>query len=506
MKWQSAIFLLLTSALLMSTNLHSQEYRNLPPSPPQNLEARPGLDRVLLSWTPNTESDLQGYNIYLRNGKGSYTPYNKEIFQSKEPDNRSGSPRAIRPRFKIRYFIGNLSESPSYRLRITAVDRAGNESEPSDIQVTLMQHGYPTANTYWPLENGDTQNTRRVKYVSSQTGKLREVKRNVGKSILIGPTGKWFSNITREYNSDYIISENSDIVYYYLTGRRLKRGGIQMADSAGNIIWRNAGGNNFEATSRILITHDGQLVYSTPHGLVGLGYDGFSNWFFSYPAINEYGGREELYSVNIAIDDSNNIYVVSPTGKGHCYKLDSSGNLLWKMEGWFKTRIMAPNAGDKIGIIVLDDGSILLFNKSLVSISDSGLLQWERKLYQQFGNDQTSVCLLNNGNIFLAGETTYYVFSSETGEILYQRAAPTKTTSNHVLCGGDDTIYIVRDTDYVQALSADLKIDKWRYDEDKGSLSNPVIDSDGLLYVLQSYKPRRYASIEYNALVFQIGD
>jgi hypothetical protein len=92
-----------------------------PPAPP----ATPGLEKkdsgVLLSWAPNTESDLAGYNVYrLVAGKGE--KINTELVRE--------------PRF--------FDKSPGAGLRyvsyyVTAVDQNGNESGPSREQIIILK-------------------------------------------------------------------------------------------------------------------------------------------------------------------------------------------------------------------------------------------------------------------------------------------------------------------------------------------------------------------------------
>ncbi|MEW6618037.1 MAG: CARDB domain-containing protein [bacterium] len=79
-----------------------------PPQAPTGLKATPGNKFVYLNWTANTESDLAGYNIY-----------------------RDGS--KINPTIIVGtlYWDIGLTNGQEYAYRITALDKAGNESEKS---------------------------------------------------------------------------------------------------------------------------------------------------------------------------------------------------------------------------------------------------------------------------------------------------------------------------------------------------------------------------------------
>jgi hypothetical protein len=95
--------------------------KTTPPEPP----AAPHLEKkdggVLLSWAPNTESDLAGYNVY-RLVAGKTEKINTATLRE--------------PRF--------LDENPGAELRyvsyyVTAVDQSGNESGPSREQVIILK-------------------------------------------------------------------------------------------------------------------------------------------------------------------------------------------------------------------------------------------------------------------------------------------------------------------------------------------------------------------------------
>ncbi len=83
-----------------------------PPLPPQMVDAlTKDVGRVVLSWTPNQEADLAGYNVY------QLAPF------------RQINPTLLRDPM----FVLHLSESDVPYFRVTAIDRSGNESAPSRI-------------------------------------------------------------------------------------------------------------------------------------------------------------------------------------------------------------------------------------------------------------------------------------------------------------------------------------------------------------------------------------
>jgi hypothetical protein len=104
-----------------------------PPQPPSGLEAVPGgataSDRSIdLSWTPGSDADLAGYNVY------------RQDIDSK------GAAAGTATRLNVTPVVGPAYRDQSavagrrYAYRVTAVDTAGNESAPSaDVQEILRE-------------------------------------------------------------------------------------------------------------------------------------------------------------------------------------------------------------------------------------------------------------------------------------------------------------------------------------------------------------------------------
>lgn len=101
----------------------------VPPNPPQNLTGTPGPGMVILSWDANTEPDLQGYNIYRNGQKINFTTIKN-----------------------VNFTITGLKNDEEYEFYVTAVDMAGNESEPSNI-IYIKPEPEPFRVTFIP--NGD---------------------------------------------------------------------------------------------------------------------------------------------------------------------------------------------------------------------------------------------------------------------------------------------------------------------------------------------------------------
>lgn len=69
--------------------------------------------RISVSWNHNSEADLAGYNVYLAGNSGA-VKLNDDVLSENN-------------------FAMVAGNDGNYRFRVTAVDRAGNESAPSPI-------------------------------------------------------------------------------------------------------------------------------------------------------------------------------------------------------------------------------------------------------------------------------------------------------------------------------------------------------------------------------------
>lgn len=97
-----------------------------PPLAPTAGSAHARHGKVSLTWNHNSEADLSGYNVYLA-GRSGAVKLNEEVLDQNS-------------------FVHLASNSGSYRFRITAVDRSGNESAPSPMVPVQVSVSNPTEN------------------------------------------------------------------------------------------------------------------------------------------------------------------------------------------------------------------------------------------------------------------------------------------------------------------------------------------------------------------------
>ena len=92
-----------------------------PPDAPQGLQAvsagvvENNSAAIDLSWSPNQESDISGYNVYRSSAGQAPVHVNKDLVKT--------------PTYRDRV---SIEQGVTYTYRVTAVDLRGNESKPSE--------------------------------------------------------------------------------------------------------------------------------------------------------------------------------------------------------------------------------------------------------------------------------------------------------------------------------------------------------------------------------------
>ena len=86
-----------------------------PPSPPRRLTLVAGREFLSLAWFPNSEADLAGYHVFRRRGRGDFQRLTTTATRRTSYEDRG------------------LLQGPAYSYRVTAVDRAGNQSSYSNV-------------------------------------------------------------------------------------------------------------------------------------------------------------------------------------------------------------------------------------------------------------------------------------------------------------------------------------------------------------------------------------
>jgi len=112
------------------------------PSPPENVFATPGDKEAEISWTPSVSSDVAYYKIYrltlmpVLEKEVSTSSINSILYRKVKASSEV-----------LKQKIVGLTNGVTYTFYVTAVDYAGNESDPSDyVSVTLSSTAIPSMN------------------------------------------------------------------------------------------------------------------------------------------------------------------------------------------------------------------------------------------------------------------------------------------------------------------------------------------------------------------------
>lgn len=123
---------LVESGIVQTAEVHYRD--TFAPPPPDGLVALADEGGIRLLWNAGEADDLAGYRIYRRAGAGPWEPLLAE------------------PTLEVDYEDASARPGIEYGYRVTAVDAAGNESEPGDDAVTAIPAPPPPAEA--PAEPG----------------------------------------------------------------------------------------------------------------------------------------------------------------------------------------------------------------------------------------------------------------------------------------------------------------------------------------------------------------
>lgn len=115
-----------------------------PPTIPTDIIATGGSGLIELAWTPNTEQDLLGYNVYRSNSSGgSFVKLNSSVITTSA------------------YTDNNLPGNTTYFYTVTAIDSSNNESpQTGEVFATTEEGTTPAESALWINEfHYDNANT-----------------------------------------------------------------------------------------------------------------------------------------------------------------------------------------------------------------------------------------------------------------------------------------------------------------------------------------------------------
>jgi hypothetical protein len=250
-------------------------YDTISPIAPIGLVSTPiSGGRTLLTWEPNTEPDLAGYNVYKNNLKANPSLVKQENYE-----------------------IGNLNTNTTYEFAVTALDTSNNES-PKSLPVTYYLDG--SAPTGVELQGNLTDTTMQLSWSESTDTDLQgyRIYRN-GQLIANLPpsvTSYTVNNLTPGYSYDfYVIAFDA----------------INNMSPHSNVVTAVV-----EATPVLLTAPDGLIVFTANQGLI-------ARW--NHLKLNVTGYN--IYVDGVKINDvpiNNNSYLISSLENGQSYDIQVS--------------------------------------------------------------------------------------------------------------------------------------------------------------------------------------
>jgi len=160
------------------------------PQPPKNLTATAGDGYVELSWNAVSSGNLQGYRIYRGTSSG------KESFYDAVPQTRTS------------YKNTNVNNGTTYYYYVTALDKNGNESEPSNrVSATPNKSGggNPPSDDKVKLtlyvhegsSNGPTVSGASISGYDAKNNYFSKTTNNSGYAEIEGVAGNWSFKVTK---------------------------------------------------------------------------------------------------------------------------------------------------------------------------------------------------------------------------------------------------------------------------------------------------------------------
>jgi hypothetical protein len=270
------------------------------PSTPQNLTATPDNQQITLTWSPNTESDLEKYNVYSTTDT---TAGFSLLASVNKPDTI--------------YTHTGLTNGTTYYYKITAVDSAGNESGFSDVvsatpSASDLLNGLiayytlggdaidASGNNYHGTINGATETSGKLGNAMSFSGGSDNIKLpqfSVGNTFTFSAWYK-INNIPQAQHK--VISED------YIVDVFANSDGNMYANVGNGSTWGQSVGYRFALNEWefVTVTYNGSMLKIYKNGQLKGSVNNskyVTNWLIDIG--NRYGAESSTYGMNGAIDE-----------------------------------------------------------------------------------------------------------------------------------------------------------------------------------------------------------
>jgi len=419
---------------------------------PTHAYTKPGTYKVTLTVTNPAGSDTFSCNIPVLStlsanstlANGTYNATQAVILTSDDPKatiyytNDTTDPRTSSTRIK---YTGKFSISKTTTLRYAAVTSIGKWS-PVYVQNYVIGTG-GLADSPSPTYQGDNNNTGQSEYTGLQNN-TTNTKWNNSNIVLTGDTG---------------VSIGSDGTIYVGAS-----GSLYALYPNGIIKWIYYGG------STPTLGKDG-IIYTIVNNsyLQALRPDGTSKW--SYYIIG---------ATSPVIGADGTIYVASWDNSGFLetalYAINPDGTLKWNST--------LTNAGSIYGHMVIgSDGTIYVPGPSLYAVNPDGTIRWT---YDFADHQSTSPSIGPDGTIYIVASTgsswknPSFLYAINPDGTLKWAYPTSRTTTGSAAIGSDGIIYLLNGGNLI-AINPD-GTQKWNCTVVAGSSYSPVIGADGTIY------------------------
>ncbi len=449
-------FLLALLSLIMCSD-NSVVNDNIPPLPPEQVEAQPSNKSVILSWKPSLEAS--SYLIYW-DTTGQITKEDKQIEVMTSP-----------------YTVSELTNGKTYFFAISAKNSFGE----SDLSKEVF--GTPVDSV---IDSLIPQNIQLV-----PGNKMITVSWDVVNSAT-EYTVYWKDSpgITKNNATKAIVSENTYLhtgltngqIYYYRVCSRGANGESALSIEVSDIPSDNTTDSNF--IEDILVTSDDSSVTITWKKVnKALQYNIYwhTDPYFSIDTVFKDSVYTNLFIHRGLVDTQTYYYVItSVTAQGesarshraHCGA--GRERLKWKYRITGHT-VMSPTIGSNNVIYFF--GPV---NKILYALRTDGSVKWKKRIHDGF-YDYSKPSLSSDGTLYIAcNDHNVYALDAETGIEKW-----TFTTKNSVqstpAIASDGSIYVSGLDNTVYALTPQ-GTEKWKFIKTDKFLSSVAIAKDRTIY------------------------
>jgi len=367
----------------------------------------------------------------------------------------------------------------NYTVNLTATNAADSDSEVKTSYITASVGSGGLANSAWPKDRFDRNNTGQSPYVGSQSNTTKWTF-SVGSfrygCPVIGPDGTiYVGDYAKNFSA---INPDGTMKWSYTTGGQIYGSAAIATDGTtyiGNYGDKNVYAINPDGTMKWSYTTGGQ-IYGSPaittdgtiyignygdYNLYALNPDGTLKWSYTT------GGR--IYG-SPAIGADGTIYTASYDKK--VYALNPDGTLKWSY-----------TTGGYIysSPAIATDGTIYIGNygdKKVYAFNPDGTLKWS---YTTGGQIQGSAAIATDGTIYIGnyGDKIVYAFNPD-GTLKWSYTTGGRIYGSPAI-GADGTIYTGNYDKKIYALNPDGTL-KWSYTTGGYIYGSPAIATDGTVY------------------------